>query len=494
MSTRIKPVTLLVVGVVLAGTFLRLYRLPQTVMFQGDQGRDAIVVKHLIKDFDPSLIGPVTSVGNMYLGPFYYYFMAPWLALTYPNPIGPAYGIALMSILTLPLIFLMGRQMVGQRAALIALGIMALMDPVILAGRFSWNPNPAPLVSLLIIWSLYKVIGDHKPKYLILTAVSFGILTQLHYLALIMGAVIAGLVIYSFVTDKNHRRGLLIYSGAAIAVYLISWLPLAVFDISHKGIIHQGFINFFLSPEEHIQPLTKLAVTLKGMEGRGLQLLSQMLGGPVYWFDRLLVYGSILYLGFLFLTKKINLKREAGLLIVLVTIISTVILTAFYSETVFDHYLLYATPAVALYWGYLAAKGWQENLFGKVIVVLLLTLFAGYNLVHATTFAPAAPSIALFKMVTDTIRPHLKTGPYNLVLLSESKDYKGMNYRYFFETANHPPQAPDNYQGLKQLVIIDELKVMDPLTIHLYEIQEPGLKKLVNTFTLPNGPTVYIYE
>src|SRR4030042_6610505 len=100
-----KITTSLVIGIILVGAFLRLYRLPETVMFQGDQGRDAIVVKRLIKNADWVLLGPVTSVGNMYLGPFYYYFMAPWLWLTYPNPIGPAYGVALVSILTLPLLY-----------------------------------------------------------------------------------------------------------------------------------------------------------------------------------------------------------------------------------------------------------------------------------------------------------------------------------------------------------------------------------------------------
>ena len=61
--------------VLVVASFFRLYRINETLMFLGDQGRDAIVAKRMLIDHDLTLIGPVTSVGNMYLGPFYYYFI-----------------------------------------------------------------------------------------------------------------------------------------------------------------------------------------------------------------------------------------------------------------------------------------------------------------------------------------------------------------------------------------------------------------------------------
>ena len=49
--------------------------------FLGAEGRDVIIVRTLLVKADPILIGPGTSVGGMYLGPLYYYFMAPFLLL-----------------------------------------------------------------------------------------------------------------------------------------------------------------------------------------------------------------------------------------------------------------------------------------------------------------------------------------------------------------------------------------------------------------------------
>ena len=92
-------------AIMLIGGFLRLYRVPDTLMFLGDQGRDALIVARIFKEFDPVLIGPVTSVGNLYLGPLYYYFMLPFLWLSYPSPLGPVYAVAIFSTLNLFLLY-----------------------------------------------------------------------------------------------------------------------------------------------------------------------------------------------------------------------------------------------------------------------------------------------------------------------------------------------------------------------------------------------------
>ncbi|EKD62451.1 MAG: hypothetical protein ACD_52C00161G0001, partial [uncultured bacterium] len=80
--------------------FFRLWRISEYMTFLGDEGRDAIVVRRLLVFLDPILIGPGTSIGNMYLGPLYYYFMAPWLFLSGLSPVGPAVGIAVLGVAT----------------------------------------------------------------------------------------------------------------------------------------------------------------------------------------------------------------------------------------------------------------------------------------------------------------------------------------------------------------------------------------------------------
>jgi hypothetical protein len=60
---------LLLTGLLLVTLFLRVYRIDAYMTFLGDEGRDALMIKRILTTGDIPLLGPPTSVGNMYLGP-----------------------------------------------------------------------------------------------------------------------------------------------------------------------------------------------------------------------------------------------------------------------------------------------------------------------------------------------------------------------------------------------------------------------------------------
>jgi 4-amino-4-deoxy-L-arabinose transferase-like glycosyltransferase len=140
-------------------------------------------VRRLLTDFDPILIGPGTSIGNMYLGPLYYYLMAPFLLIFNFSPAGPAIGVAILSILTIWLIWFVSRKWFGKFPALITAFLYALSPAVIIYSRSSWNPNIMPFFALLTIYATWmfwspqsKTSGDYRAKYrwLVVAGVSFG--------------------------------------------------------------------------------------------------------------------------------------------------------------------------------------------------------------------------------------------------------------------------------------------------------------------------------
>ncbi len=94
-----KPRLWLVLILTLAA-FLRFYRLPEYLQFLGDEGRDVLVVMHMIVHHQWTLLGPTASVGGFYTGPIYYYFMLPFLWLSHLDPVGPAVMAALFGLAT----------------------------------------------------------------------------------------------------------------------------------------------------------------------------------------------------------------------------------------------------------------------------------------------------------------------------------------------------------------------------------------------------------
>ena len=63
--------------ILLFSAFLRLYKIEDYMTFLGDQGRDVLIVYNILHGH-LTLLGPTSSVGGFFLGPFYYYFMAPF--------------------------------------------------------------------------------------------------------------------------------------------------------------------------------------------------------------------------------------------------------------------------------------------------------------------------------------------------------------------------------------------------------------------------------
>lgn len=90
----------------LAGAFfLRIYRIPEYITFLSDQGRDAIILKRMVTLEKWVFVGPTTSIGNVFTGPFFYYLVAPFMLLWRLDPAGPAYGIAIINTIGLLLSF-----------------------------------------------------------------------------------------------------------------------------------------------------------------------------------------------------------------------------------------------------------------------------------------------------------------------------------------------------------------------------------------------------
>ncbi|OGV96076.1 hypothetical protein A2W24_00875 [Microgenomates group bacterium RBG_16_45_19] len=482
-------------GLVIWGAWLRLYHLRETLIFQGDQGRDAMIAAEMLTQGNLTLIGPVTSVGNMYLGPFYYYFMVPFLALTYPDPIGPAYGVALANIAALVVIYLMAKEMFSRTTALISLGLLTFTLPVVYLSRFSWNPNLAPLVGLLLVWSLYRFWVNLDYRQLLISGLLLSILSQLHYLALIMLPVTVMVYGISFRQNPTARGQLTRYGLIALVIYLLSWLPLIIFNSRHDQLILSGFEQFLANRETHFVPQGSMVKTIQEIEGKSYHLIARTLGSLTPLTDRIIVWGGSFLLIGLLITHPLKGKPAKGLQLIGLTLGLTLAGIAIFTGDIFNHYLGYAYGAVILLWGWILGRLWQITGWGgKVVTLVIIVVIGFWSVPRLATWAAPAPSLNGVKAVAQDIAAQLPPGKFNLALLAESKDYKGMNYRYFLTTLKAVPASPEDYEQLNYLVVIDELGLTDPTAVSIYEIQHPGRLKLYNQFNSQFGPKIWLYQ
>ncbi|HLL60208.1 MAG TPA: glycosyltransferase family 39 protein, partial [Candidatus Nitrosocosmicus sp.] len=210
----------------IVGIFLRFYKLEGFVTFLGDQGRDAIVIKRILLFEHFPAIGAPMSIGGVYLGPFYYYFIAPWLLLFNFNPIGLAFGVAFFSSLFILINYYIVKEFFDKKIALVSSFIICFSSLLIEFSRFSWNPNLLPLFSILFVYSFIKAVLEKKYIWFIFAGSVLALTIQLHYLALLLGVPTIIILIWEFVRDKSKKLSIILGTALMGLGFLFFSLPL----------------------------------------------------------------------------------------------------------------------------------------------------------------------------------------------------------------------------------------------------------------------------
>lgn len=485
-----------VVVLTICAFLLRFWNLPSSFSFLGDQGRDALIVSDIFRKFDLVFIGPVTSVGNMYLGPLYYYFMLPFLFLSYPNPIGPVIVIALLGTLYVPLLFFLGKEMVGEKAALFAAFMATWNSTLVEYSRFSWNPNPAPIVSLIMIYAVFKAYKS-SGKYWLFAIASLGVLVQLHYITLLACGGLGILwmyQLYSFYSKKEYQKiqSVVLISVLGLLLVACLYLPLLAFDFKHDWLNVRAFSSLLTSSENFVQSdrwvsFYRIVKIVKETHGRAMQMFFEVRIGQIRWLNSFLLITLVAF--FISVIRKKALKEyQLGIHILLTFATVGIIGLSTYQHTVFAHYILYLFPVTALLLGVFFAYIWSKKWAGQAMVCLFFILFFVRTDVWRHLALPEW-GVKDVEKVAKTISERVAQGEkYNIVLLSNSGDIDGQNYRYFLSTSDVPPVEIEKRGEIETLFIINEDKVLKKVVDSpVYEIVVFPNKEPAEVYQTFNG-------
>jgi 4-amino-4-deoxy-L-arabinose transferase-like glycosyltransferase len=431
---------LLLILIILTSICLRFYRLEDYMTFLGDEGRDALVVKRILVDHKFTLLGPATSIGNMYLGPLYYYFMIIPMALSGLNPLGPAMMVALFGVITVFLVYKITKEWFGEIPAFVASSLYAVSPSVIANTRSSWNPNPMPLFSLILVYSLYKTLKGN-PKWFAVTLAMLAVVLQLHYMSLFLIPLIVLFWVLSFKInkDKLFRKNLITFSAIGIALFLILFGPFILFEIRHGFINTKALIVFIKENQDpnmyqrktDFNPLKNFSIFIPIWSQVFHRLLPQIL-------NKITVIISLasLIAGFYLVTKSYFAKK---LNLPLFTMMSWMVIgifgVSFYKGVMNDHYIGFLFPAPFILFGFLLTKFLKSN---KVLISLITLVMVLINIRYVDIFVSSSDwQLRRTKDVTQFIIAKAENKPFNFALISNS-NYEDP-YIFFFEILGSPP-------------------------------------------------------
>lgn len=477
MQKLFKTETIILITILLIASFMRLYRVRDYIVFLGDEGRDVMVVRNILRG-NLTLLGPTASVGGFYLGPIYYYMMAPPLFLSGYDPAGPAYLISLLGIATVFLIYLFGKRLYHPIVGLSAAFLYAISPLIVRYSRASWNPNPLPFFTLLGMYFLYLATEKKAKKYYFLAGACLGVAWQLHYLALILTAVYIAIILCY--TQRHHLLSKIYHLISVIAGWAVTFSPFLAFEIRHQFPNTRTVTEFITRPKGAID--LKLIDIITTFWMRLTRLFFE-----AYTLPNSSIVMAIAVIGVLALLWASTKKNKTLVLWTLVGLVGM----SLYQGDIHNYYFGFLFPVPFLITGILFYLLWKKAIIGKLLALGFMLFLAGIYLDKA--FFQILPNRLIDQTQnTAEIGVDMAQGnPYNFALIATGNSDHA--YRYFMDISSNPP-TPLETQVTEQLIIICEqrLETCQPLGNPTWEIAGFGRAEIIDTKTdLVGGLTIF---
>lgn len=421
------PLETIAIGlIIILSLALRLYRIDGFMTFLGDEGRDVRIVRDLLHG-NLVFIGPQTSIGNMYLGPLYYYMMAPALFLSAGNPVGPAIMIALLGTLTIYLSWAIARSWFGRVPALLAALLFALSPVAIIYSRSSWNPNPMPFFSLVAVWAIYQVWKEKRFGFLSLASFSLAAGLQMHYLGLLL---LPTLGIFWLATLRSvwgkpkEKVSLIKHTLIATLIFLLMMAPLFLFDLKHNFMNANAFRAFFTDRQTTINLNPARSDRFSLITN---QIISDMVLGRTTIYP--LLVGFLILAGFILFVRQA--KDKAPLLVLSSWAFFGFLGLIVYKQHVYAHYYGFMYPALYMILGVSLAYFLREKLLLRLFGLTLLVWLVYLNVVNSPVRGTPNRQLARTEQIIDLIIKESNGQPFNFGLIA--KQNYDESYRYFLE-------------------------------------------------------------
>lgn len=397
---------------------LRLLHLNQIYVFGADEEYQINIAMTLVRHLHPIWIGVSAANTGFYLGPAWSYFTYIWLLLSKGDPLITAYVAAFLGTITTLVVFYVGWKMFSKKVGIVASLLYACLPLTTFFDQKYWNPSLVPLLSLLLIFSLYK-------KNWLLFALSYGLVFHTH-LSLVP---ILFLALYR-IREGIEKRTL----ALAVVLFILITSPLIIFDYFHKW----SNITTPLRFNELIQAPHPLVLEKAKSLGESIMRLwylnpnsinaSEILSACSKYRSSpsLLAIPFLILILIFFFKKKTWQKENTKLLALGILIISLSYI--FFPGRGDEYYLLGLFPLLLFIPGILWNKKITPILVGLACILGSYTIISSYN----------PYGLEAKKQIINQVMKALGNEPFELE--EDGKCHKYEGWRYLFSTYARAPE------------------------------------------------------
>lgn len=420
---RISISAVLIIILLVVSVVLRISNLLDHTEFLGDQGRTFLHVYTAWNEKTVPTVGP-TVISGQYLGPAYYFLIAPFLIATRFQLVSGAYAIIFYGVLGIVFSFCAFNILFSASIALLLSAIWALSPFTISSDRVLWEPNLVPTFVMLFILATAMLLRTQK-KVLgsILMGTSTGILIQLHYPNLLFILLSCLVLIMTNLHTKigSVSRGKLCFVYAC--AFFIVCSPFIYHELTHGFENSAGVIKNFIHPVG--DPIRKKQIVANFIDfaGRVVGKISpQSRGTPI---------GAIIII--LSVMVWFGIYRTDLSFLLFIWVFVGVGALSVYRGIVHEHYLYFLVPAAYVVLGHWLTVFTKNRRFVPFVycalgIILVCNLYKSIALVYVS---PEQKDILRLEKTVQIVKNELGSQAFGFGLV-RSPSFSDLHYRASF--------------------------------------------------------------
>lgn len=462
ISKLLRPHISLLIIIMLIGLFFRTYQIVKRFEFAHDGDLYSWIAKDIVIDKHPRLIGQLTSVQGIYIGPLFYYLLVPFFLISRMDPIGAVIPITIIGMFTILSYYLVFKKLFNPTVGLIAGFLQAvLLSPVL----FDREAVPSAPTNIWAIWYFYCVVSILRGNFKVfpLLAILIGLIWHIHIalipalVAIPIGLLLNKKLLASLKRERSGPSKKLIFKSLIILIFVSA--PLILFEIRHNFIQTRSIITNSVANYGGGVGFNKFDIVTIKIGRNFTRLLLYPNSLPFIEAYHLQLITVLLFLSLsLILVKKKLLKWQE----VLVFFTWIAVVVAFYTFTTIVPSEYYLTNIEVIYIAILSLLFYlvyQSGVWGRRIVYTILVFTLIKNLYYFINLPVYQKGYLARKTAANFIANQAKEKHFPCVAVSYIIKHPGedVGFRYFFYLNNLHVNQPKSGSPVYTIVIPDEI-------------------------------------
>src|SRR3989338_1857396 len=437
---------ILLIFILLIGAFLRLYKLPQLMPFIADQGWFYISARDMLMGGGIPLVGITSSHTWLHQGAMWTYILAVILKLFNYNPVAPAVFTALLGVITVFVVYKLGKELFSERVGLISAFLFATAPIIIADARMAYHTSSIPLITALLILSVYRWLGG-KILYFPLSLFLIALLYNFEIATFPLSATVFLITLFGLIKKKKWMMQAINRKVISVSVLrlIIPMIPMLIYDLGHgfpQTLKFTVWVFYRIAVFLGYPPLNPNSAgeTWTTFGTYTLILIKKLIFLPSLELSMLILTLSFIFLGALvyhnFKRKEINLSHSLILVFFFIPALAYIA-----AKTNSSAYILIFYPQVIIVIALLFNKFFEKKaLYLSSCVLLIAFVFVNAYTTIRGNFLTGPP----FTKRVEAARFIIKEAngrPYNILGIGEASIYESftMPHEYLTWYLGHGP-------------------------------------------------------